>query len=144
MGKPSFLKLLGDDPLPKKQPAPRKTRKAKPKVKKKPGPKPKRVVSKSCPKCGTKHTKPGMFCSRTCSNSRTWTEEDKQKKKEAAHRYYATPESIDQREAVAFQNTLRHADDIEDVEMLPYVTSLENNNDYVIDQDGDVWEDVER
>jgi len=35
---------------------------------------------KTCPKCGDKHGKNGVYCSRTCANSRTWTEEDKKKK----------------------------------------------------------------
>jgi hypothetical protein len=39
---------------------------------------------KNCPKCGVKHVKNGIFCSRTCANSRTWTEEDKKKKSEIA------------------------------------------------------------
>ena len=32
---------------------------------------------KLCPKCNTAHSKPGIFCSRTCANSRTWTDEQK-------------------------------------------------------------------
>lgn len=35
---------------------------------------------KQCPKCKTEHNKPGVFCSRKCANSRTWSEEDKLKK----------------------------------------------------------------
>ena len=30
---------------------------------------------KICPKCNTQHEKPGIFCSRSCANSRTWTPE---------------------------------------------------------------------
>lgn len=30
---------------------------------------------KVCPKCATTHQKNGIFCSRKCANSRTWTEE---------------------------------------------------------------------
>lgn len=32
---------------------------------------------KNCPKCGNSHKKDGVFCSRKCSNSRIWTNEDK-------------------------------------------------------------------
>jgi predicted nucleic acid-binding Zn ribbon protein len=32
---------------------------------------------KLCPKCGVEHEKEGKFCSRTCANSRVWTEEKK-------------------------------------------------------------------
>lgn len=35
---------------------------------------------KFCPKCGDNHSKLGRFCSRKCSNSRNWSEEDKLKK----------------------------------------------------------------
>lgn len=99
---------------------------------------------KKCPKCSKKHDNKGKFCSRSCANSRTWTKDDKEKKRESVNKYYATDKSIAQREAVTYQNTLRHADDIEDVEMLPYLSSLEDNSDYFIDQDGDVWHDSER
>jgi 5-methylcytosine-specific restriction endonuclease McrA len=30
---------------------------------------------KTCPKCNIEHIKPGTYCSRTCANSRTWSEE---------------------------------------------------------------------
>ncbi len=36
---------------------------------------------KECPKCLTPHDKPGTYCSRTCANSRSWSEEDKHKKR---------------------------------------------------------------
>ena len=35
---------------------------------------------KTCPKCGNEHERNGKFCSPSCANSRTWTEEDKKKK----------------------------------------------------------------
>lgn len=35
---------------------------------------------KTCPKCETQHSKPGTFCSRSCANSRTWTEEINRKR----------------------------------------------------------------
>ena len=39
---------------------------------------------KKCPKCGGDHDKKGKFCSRSCANSRTWSEEDKKKKSKIA------------------------------------------------------------
>ena len=44
---------------------------------------------KPCPKCDTLHDKSGTFCSRSCANSRTWTEEDKKKKSESVKKYFA-------------------------------------------------------
>lgn len=38
---------------------------------------------KTCPKCNIEHSKNGIFCSRTCANSRVWNEEDKLKKSKA-------------------------------------------------------------
>ena len=38
---------------------------------------------KICPKCQTNHYKPGIFCSRSCANSREWSEESKKKKSKA-------------------------------------------------------------
>lgn len=39
---------------------------------------------KECRKCQTPHCKNGNYCSRSCANSRSWTEQDKQKKSNAA------------------------------------------------------------
>jgi len=44
---------------------------------------------KICPKCGKEHDKNGTFCSRTCANSRTWTEEDKKKKSESVKKNFS-------------------------------------------------------
>lgn len=38
------------------------------------------METKDCPKCGTPHSKPGTFCSRTCANSRTFSAESRRKK----------------------------------------------------------------
>jgi hypothetical protein len=35
---------------------------------------------KQCPKCKTEHSKSGTFCSRTCANSREFSDESKRKK----------------------------------------------------------------
>ena len=36
-------------------------------------------MEKTCPKCSKSHSKPGIFCSRSCANSRQWSEEHKLK-----------------------------------------------------------------
>jgi hypothetical protein len=43
---------------------------------------------KNCPKCNTEHNKSGIFCSRSCANSRQWTEEDKKKKSESVKKNF--------------------------------------------------------
>jgi hypothetical protein len=49
---------------------------------------------KICPKCGTTHEKSGKFCSRSCANSRTFTAETKDKKRNSNLKFYSnfTPE----------------------------------------------------
>lgn len=42
---------------------------------------------KICPKCQQEHEKTGKFCSRSCANSRKWSEEDKENKRNAAKDY---------------------------------------------------------
>jgi len=42
------------------------------------------ITMKVCPKCNTQHSRPGRFCGRSCSNSRSWTISDRLKKSEAA------------------------------------------------------------
>lgn len=137
MAKLKFQAMLEDDYIPVKKEKPAK----KPAVKKKPKVRKKLPPLKACAKCGTKHRKSGLFCSYSCANSRTWTEEDKQKKREGAMRHFAKPESIAHREAVSYSNTLRNADELEDVEIEPYFSSNEHE-DYLIDNEGDVWHDA--
>lgn len=43
---------------------------------------------KTCPKCSNVHQCKGVFCSRSCANSRKWTKSDKAKKSAAAKRFY--------------------------------------------------------
>ena len=42
---------------------------------------------KVCPKCGAQHCKPGTFCSRTCANSHSRTDESKKKTSESVKKY---------------------------------------------------------
>jgi hypothetical protein len=39
---------------------------------------------KQCPKCNKSHNKSGIFCSRSCANSRSWNDKDRKKKSESA------------------------------------------------------------
>ena len=42
---------------------------------------------KLCPKCNVEHAKPGIFCSRSCANSREWSEEAKKQKGTALKKF---------------------------------------------------------
>ena len=48
---------------------------------------------KNCPKCNKEHNNNGKFCSKSCANSRRWTEADKIKKSEAAKNSLKVKES---------------------------------------------------
>lgn len=43
---------------------------------------------KLCPKCKVEHTKGGIFCSRKCANSRVFSKESLEKKRDAALKHY--------------------------------------------------------
>ena len=45
---------------------------------------------KMCPKCNKEHEKSGKYCSRSCANSRTFSNLSKQKKKEANLKFYSS------------------------------------------------------
>jgi Zn finger protein HypA/HybF involved in hydrogenase expression len=45
---------------------------------------------KTCPKCNNEHNKKGKFCNRRCANSRTFSEETKEKKRKANLDFYST------------------------------------------------------
>lgn len=52
---------------------------------------------KICPKCSEQHTKPGTFCSRTCANSREWSDESNRLRSSTA-KSTASQRSPDQRQ----------------------------------------------
>jgi hypothetical protein len=45
---------------------------------------------KTCPKCNNEHTKSGVYCCRSCANSRVWSEEDKEQKRISMQKYLLT------------------------------------------------------
>jgi Zn finger protein HypA/HybF involved in hydrogenase expression len=45
---------------------------------------------KICPRCNIKHEKSGKFCSRSCANSRKFSEESKLKKRKSGLAFYAS------------------------------------------------------
>ena len=50
------------------------------------------AIEKTCPQCGTKHTKRGPYCSRSCGNVRVHSEEDKKIRRKKLIEYHQTPE----------------------------------------------------
>jgi Zn finger protein HypA/HybF involved in hydrogenase expression len=46
--------------------------------------------TKTCPKCKNSHNKSGVYCSRTCANSRIFTEESRKKKSNANKTFWSS------------------------------------------------------
>lgn len=63
---------------------------------------------KICPKCGTPHEKSGSYCSRTCANSRTFSQEAKRKKSIAIKQFFA---SMTEEEKIKFSQSKMAAHD---------------------------------
>lgn len=55
-------------------------------------------MKRICPRCDTEHTKPGMYCGRSCANARVFSEEAKLKKARSAKKFFEnmTAEQRDQ------------------------------------------------
>ena len=93
---------------------------------------------KTCEHCGTKHTKRGRFCSRTCSDEagrgRVWTPEQKAAVSNGLKEWHATSDTA----AVAAHNFISQGlnKDPEPVAPVRNMSALESNQ-FV--QDGDVW-----
>jgi len=114
------------------------------------------TTTKTCPKCGTLHAKPGTYCSRACANSRQWTEEQKQVFSEKQKEYMSTEESEGHRYKKSIQTTMLHktgqmgnglaTERIEDVMTDPddyfLVPPRDEPNKFV--SGGDIWEIVEQ
>jgi hypothetical protein len=89
---------------------------------------------KECPKCGTKHTKRGEYCSRSCGNSRAPTREHKAKIAEAKKEWHATS---DVAAVVAHNYVSKGLNKDPEPVGIPSRTPLESNQ-FV--SDGDLWE----
>jgi hypothetical protein len=115
----------------------------------------KKDMTKTCPKCGTAHEKPGKFCSRVCANSRQWTEAHKKVFSEKQKEYMARDESEGHRYKKSIQTKMLHktgqmgtglaTERIEDVMTDPddyfLVPPRDDSEGFV--ENGDYWEVVD-
>jgi hypothetical protein len=60
---------------------------------------------KTCPKCSLEHNLNGKFCSRSCANSRTFTTETKEKKRNSNLKFYSNFTSEERKEFQAQKDT---------------------------------------
>jgi endogenous inhibitor of DNA gyrase (YacG/DUF329 family) len=101
-------------------------------------------AQKTCPKCGTVHNKRGPFCSRSCGNVRTYTEETKALLSKATTEYHLTPEGAATREKSSRISTaIRKGLDWEEVGMDDYAVGIPDVTDYSADYD-DTWQRAEK
>lgn len=90
---------------------------------------------KTCPKCGTVHTKRGQFCSRSCGNTRAHREETKIAIASTQAIRHSSGDDI----AEAQRHALMVANGSMDPVAPPKVKQI-SQNQFV--QDGDLWTEV--
>ena len=101
-------------------------------------------VQKTCPRCGTTHTKRGPYCSRSCGNVREHTEEDKAVRSQKLLEYHQTPEGAATREKSArIISAIKKGEEWESVDIENYAVNIPDVTDYVADYD-DTWQRAER
>lgn len=92
---------------------------------------------KTCENCGTKHTKRGRFCSRTCSDEanrgRKWTREQKKAVSVGLQKWHATSDTA----AVAAHNWASKGLNQTPEPVPPPVRAPLADNQFVAD--GDLW-----
>ena len=101
---------------------------------------------KICPRegCGKTHTKRGPYCSMSCANIRTHTEEDKEVRRKKLIEYHQTPEGAATRaKSSEMMSAKRKGEDWEKVEMEEYAVDIPDVTDYVAEYD-DTWERAEK
>jgi hypothetical protein len=100
---------------------------------------------KTCPKCQAQHEKSGKFCSVSCANSRTWSEEDKRKKSIGGRKFYQTEAGQLNRWVKGQRNSRKGfrplsdpevKEKVEDDYFIPYDFNPDNSK---FISDGDVW-----
>ena len=66
-----------------------------------------RCDMKICPKCNSEHSKPGTFCSRSCANSREWTDIAKKQKSKSLKKFIQDNPSWHERRAATDEARLQ-------------------------------------
>jgi len=101
-------------------------------------------IQKTCPRCGTSHTKRGPYCSRSCGNVRQHTEEDKQIRSQKLLEYHLTPEGAATRaKSAKIVTAIKRGEDWSSVEIDEYAINIPDVTDYSADYD-DSWQRAEK
>lgn len=88
---------------------------------------------KTCPRCGTVHTKRGQYCSRSCGNVREWNTEQKKAVSDGLKQWHATSDTA----AVASHNFTSQGKNKEAEPVPPQVHTGPLHNQFV--DGGDLW-----
>ena len=111
-----------------------------------------RYKTKTCPTCNTTHKKRGLYCSRSCGNSRTFTQKERKSRSEKLTKYQNAPEQLDVRnhaaERIALVQKKNAAKDDADLQAMtlddvyvPPVTLNTDHNQFVAG--GDLWTEAD-
>lgn len=104
---------------------------------------------KTCPRCNALHTRRGIFCSRSCANSRQWTDEHKKVFSDKQRQYMAQDnEQVELHKwklagvalyagAVKLDKFNEEEDTKEDFFMVPELNDVDELTEFI--QDGDIW-----
>lgn len=88
---------------------------------------------KTCPVCGTKHTKRGDYCSRSCGNKRKHTKEHKEAVAAAKRQWHRESDIA----ALTAHNFISQGRNKEEEPVPPQVYDGPDDGQFV--QDGDLW-----
>jgi hypothetical protein len=90
---------------------------------------------KTCPRCNTKHTKRGEYCSRSCGNVREWNKEQRQAVSDGLKQWHAESDTA----AVAAHNFISQGRNKIADPVAPPVRAPLSDNQFIMD--GDLWEE---
>ena len=92
---------------------------------------------KTCPTCATKHNKRGPYCSRSCGNSRTHTEEHKRLLSKKTSEWLASDSDTAEESKMRVKTARQEQLGIVTEPVAPPVRKPLSDNQFV--QDGDLW-----
>jgi hypothetical protein len=99
---------------------------------------------KICPQCGATHKKRGPYCSMSCGNVRTHSEEDKAVRRKKLIEYHQTPEGAATRaKSAEISSAIRRGEEWQKTEMEDYAVNIPDVTDYVAEYD-ETWERAEK
>ena len=99
---------------------------------------------KECPTCGAEHRKRGPYCSRSCGNHRTYTQEQKEAKRVGMRKHINSDSPVAERQRWLITQQRRYDGKTEAelyaaMEEFGVVPPTDLGYAYEQDTDGDIW-----